>query len=89
MKKIVDKSIISICIWYNPNTKEYYYKLLTSLYFEKSGFKNSYGHELILVIDVYRDILRNRKMPFYLKILKKFISLLQKLDNKLTKKYLF
>lgn len=89
MKRIVDKSIWTISVWYNPNSKEYYYKLLTSRYFENVGYKNSYGHELILVIDVYKDIVKQRKIPIYLRILKKFISFLQKLDDKFSKKYLF
>lgn len=89
MKRIVDKSIWTITIWFNSNTNEYYYKLLTSCFEHKLGFKNSYGHELILVIDIYKDIVKQKKMPFYLKILKRFISFLEKLDNRFSKKYLF
>lgn len=88
-KGIVDRDIWSIVIWYNPNSKEYYYRLYTGIFFEKSGFKNSNGHEVILVIDVYKDIVKTKSIPIFLKILKKFISFLQKLDNKLTRKYTF
>ena len=89
MKRIVDRSIYSITVWYNPNTQEYYYKLLTSRCFQHAGYKNGYYNELILVIDIYKDIVKQKRMPIYLKILKRFISFLQKLDNKFSKKYLF
>ena len=89
MKKIVDRDVYAITIWFNPNKKEYYYKLLTNYCFQSPGYKNGYDHELILVIDIYKDIVKRKRMPIYLKLLKKFISFLKKLDNRISKKYLF
>lgn len=82
---VVDKDIWSICIWYNSKDNEYYYRLLTSICFEKPGFKNRYGHELILVISVYKDLIKQHETPFFIKILRKIISLLTRLDNRLSK----
>lgn len=82
---VVDRDIWTIAIWYNPKEESYYYKLLTSICFETPGFVNRYGHELVLVIPVYKDLIKQHNAPFFIKILRKVISLLTRLDNKLTK----
>lgn len=82
---VVDRDIWNITVWYNPKEKKYYYRLLTSICFDKPGFRNRYGHELILLIPVYKDLIKQHNTSFFIKILRKVISLLTRLDNKLTK----
>ena len=84
---IVDRDIWTITVWYNPKKDDYYYKLLSSSFFEDVGYVNQYKHKLILKIDVYKDLIKYKNTPLYLKILKKVIRFLQNLDNKFSKKY--
>ena len=73
-----------LVIWYNPNKDIYYYRFVTSDYVNyKIGYKNQYGHVVILVIDnVYREqyvikkYLSIRKM-----VLTRLIAFLQKLNK--------
>ncbi len=88
-KGIVDRDVWDIVIWYNPNSKEYYYRLLSGTSDHSVGYKNSYDHEIIMIIKVYKDLIKPKGVPFFLKILKKLIRFLQDLDNKLTRKYTF
>ena len=42
-----------VVIWYNPNNNSFYYRkysFLTNRY--EIGFKNNYGHEVVLIIDL-------------------------------------
>ncbi len=42
-----------IVVWFNPNNGTFYYrKYFAYLNKHEVGFKNSYGHEIILVIDL-------------------------------------
>lgn len=84
---IVDKDIWTITVWHDSKKDEYYYKLLSSSCFEDVGYVNQYKHKLILKIDVYKDLIKYKNTPLYLRILKKFIRFLQNLDNKFSKKY--
>ena len=74
--------MFTLVIWYNPNKKEYYYKILkhfTKRY--KQGFINQYGHEVILVIDLHYNLFY--KKPFIKRVITKIISFLQYIDKKL------
>lgn len=42
-----------IIIWYNPNNNSYYYRKKVYLYDRyEIGYKNNYGHEIVLIIDL-------------------------------------
>lgn len=72
----------TLVVWYDPNKNLYYYKLVYD--FSKKyhvGFKNQYNHEVILTIDVYKELIY--KCPFIKKVLRKIISFLHKIYNKL------
>lgn len=65
-----------IVIWYNPNKDNYYYRKYVCLnsYFDV-GYKNNYGHEIVLIIDLTghekidrKKILINRLIRFLKKI---------------------
>lgn len=70
-----------IVIYYNPNKKDYYYKVVGSSSKYYVGYKNSYGHEVLFIINVY-DIWYPPKRKLRKKVLTKIISFLQ---NKLEK----
>ena len=71
----------NIVVYYNPNKKEYYYKVV-SIDTHYVGYKNSYGHEVIMIINVL-DIWYPPKVSLKERVLKRIISFLQ---NKLEKK---
>lgn len=72
MKKIV--------VWFNPRTKQYKYKIVNDCFDKfKVGFKNQYEHEVILVIDIYKDLFK--KTPLKTKVIRRLIRFLQKFDN--------
>lgn len=78
MKKII--------IWYNPNKKTYYYRFVYGLYYDyKPGLKNSYNHEVILVINLSTicDSCYYSTHSFLKRVLKKFISFLQYILKKI------
>ena len=70
-----------IAIWYNPNTRVYFYKVyydfFNKYYLHK---KNQYGHEIILVIDLDQII---NKPSMLKKVLSRFIRFLQKINKRL------
>lgn len=71
-----------IIVWLKPNSHTYYYKIVRGFYADYYvGYKNSYNHEVILIIDVYRDLVHKEKL--LKKVLKKLISFLQKINSKL------
>lgn len=71
-----------IVVWFNPNKKEYYYKIVKGYYRKyEVGEKNRYGHTIILVIDMYKDIYY--KTSYKRKVLRKFISFLQNIEKKI------
>lgn len=67
----------SLIIWFNPKKKIYYYRVIynfVSNYYE--GYVNQYGHIVILVIHIYKDLIY--KEPLRNKVIKKMISFLHK-----------
>ena len=69
MKKIV--------IWYKPKDNSYYYKIVRGCYCNyEVGYINRYGHVIILVIDIFKDIYY--KPSLKKRVLTKIISFLQK-----------
>lgn len=69
-----------IVVWFNPNKKSYYYKIVHD-YFNRYevGYENQYSHKIILVIDIYKDLVH--KTPLKTKVIKRLIRFLQKLIN--------
>lgn len=68
-----------IVVWYNPNKDSYYYRkyiYYTDRY--EIGFKNSYGHEVILIIDLTSHEKIDKKRVF-IKRLIRFLN--KKLEN--------
>lgn len=53
-----------IIVWYNPNKDSYYYRKTYYSYHEREiGFKNNYGHEIVLIIDLCgNEKISRRKM---------------------------
>lgn len=71
----------TIVIYYNPNKKEYYYKIVNWCYQKYVvGNKNKYGHIIILVIE-YKDIYR--RPTLLRKVIKNLISFLQNIEKKI------
>lgn len=72
----------TIVIWHNTKKNTYYWKYISNIiprYTE--GYVNSYGHKVILVINLYKDILH--KPTFKKKVLSRLIGFLQHIHNKL------
>lgn len=66
-----------IIIWYNPNKKTYYYKLVWGFYADYYiGYKNQFNHEVVLIID--RVDLKLAKEPFKKRVLTRIINYLQR-----------
>lgn len=78
MKKIV--------VWYNPNKKKYYYRIVHGLYYDyKPGLKNNYNHEVILVINlstICNSCFHTTYNPIKL-VLRRLISFLQNIQKRL------
>ncbi|MBQ7136776.1 MAG: hypothetical protein IJO43_02210 [Bacilli bacterium] len=70
----------NIVVYYNPNKKEYYYKVVKYVDYE-IGHKNSYGHEVLLIINVM-DIWYPPKVSVKERVLKRTISFLQNILEK-------
>lgn len=72
----------SVIVWYRPKENKYQYKVVYNLfdrYYE--GFVNQYGHIVVLVIDIYKDLIY--KEPLRKKVLSRIIGFLQKIYRKL------
>lgn len=69
-----------IVIWLKPNGV-YYYKLTNYGFKYHVGYVNSYGHQVVLLLDVFHEFIYREK--FSKMVLKKFISFLQKILNKM------
>lgn len=69
-----------IIVWYNPRYKQFYYKSIYD-YFDKYyvGYVNQYNHEVILVIDIYKDLIK--KTSLKTKVIRRTIRFLQKFDK--------
>ena len=69
MKKII--------VWYNPNKEVYYYRVVKCNYVEYTvGFKNSYNHEIVLVIDDF--FVQHNHYSLKKRLIKKIIRFLDK-----------
>lgn len=67
-----------ILVWYNPNKDSYYYRKYVIVPFEyEIGYKNGYGHEIVLIIDLTGHEKIDRKKVF----IKRIIRFLNKLVN--------
>lgn len=65
-----------LIIWHKPIDNVYYYKLVNGFYANYNvGFKNSYGHEIILIIPVDFEI---KKPTLKKRLIKRLISFLEK-----------
>ena len=72
----------SLVIWRNPKTNKYYYRYISNIVPRyEVGDRNSYGHVVILVIDVYKELLY--KKPLKKKVLSLFIGFLQNIYKRL------
>lgn len=68
MKKIV--------VYYNAKTNSHYYRYVYDFFDKFSpGYKNQYGHVVVLTIDLFNLI---HKVPLRKKLIRKLISLLKK-----------
>ena len=66
-----------IVIWYNPNKRIYYYKLVWGFYTRYYvGYRNQYNHEVVLIID--RVDIMVKKDPLKTRVLTRIINYLQK-----------
>lgn len=63
-----------IVVWFNRNSKEYYYKKYKVFCDYKIGYLNGYNHEVILVIDL-SDLFY--KMPLKRRLIKRLIRFLE------------
>lgn len=60
-----------IVVWYNPNKDSYYYRKHIHLpYNHEIGFKNGYGHEIVLIIDLTGHEKIDRKKVFIKRIIR-------------------
>lgn len=69
-----------IIVWYNPRKKQYFYKSIYD-HFKRYyvGYVNQYNHEVILVIDIYKDLIE--KTPLKVKVINRLIRFLQKIRD--------
>lgn len=66
----------TIIVWYNPNKDSYYYRKHTFAYFRHEiGDKNSYGHEVVLII----DLTSNEKISLKRRFIDRLIRFLNKI----------
>lgn len=68
----------SICVWYNPKSKQYYHKIVRGFAFNyEIGQVNSYGHILIYIIKIekmykpYKNKLRDKLIKLLIYELRK------------------
>lgn len=62
-----------VVVWHNKNKDSYYYRKYYSYRSFEVGDTNSYGHEVILVI----DLTSNEKISFKRRVLTRLIGFLQ------------
>lgn len=69
-----------LVIWFNKNKNSYYYKFVSGFYCKyEVGYVNQYDHEVIMIIDVYNDLLK--KVSLKKRVITKLISFLQKFNS--------
>lgn len=62
-----------VIVWYNPNKDSYYYRkylYVRELY--NIGYKNNYGHEIVLII----DLTSNEKISLKRRVINRLIRFL-------------
>ena len=72
----------SLVVWFNPNKNKYYYKVVYN--FNNRfyvGFQNQYKHIVILVIDIYKELVY--KEPLLKMVLSRVIGFLQKIYKRI------
>ena len=80
---LVIKGFYQIVIWYKPKTRVYYHRLIRGFRGRyEVGYINSYGHEVVDVIDIEFYIEKPRKL-YQKKLLNNLRCLIDKLDKKL------
>lgn len=77
-KKNLQSTIIrKLCIWHNIKKDIYYHRIVKGLFYESYEYKvgaiNSYGHELVYIIDLeyqssLKDSMVNKLISFLRKI---------------------
>lgn len=66
-----------IVVWYNPNKRNYYYKLVWGFYTNYHiGYVNQYSHVVVLIID--RVDIKVKKDPLKKRVLTRIINYLQR-----------
>lgn len=70
-----------LIIWFNPNKQSYYYRYVSGFYQDYYvGYKNQYGHVIIMIFELD---LPYSKISFRKRILRKLISFLNRIDNRI------
>lgn len=68
-----------IIVWFNRNSQTYYYKVIHDIVDKYNvGYTNQYNHEVILVIDIYKDLID--KYSLKNKVINRLIRFLQSLQ---------
>lgn len=70
----------AVVVYYNPNKNSYYYRKYYHSSFDRRcevGYKNSYGHEVILVI----DLTSNEKISLKKRVIDRLIRFLRNIDK--------
>lgn len=63
-----------VVVWYNPNNNSYYYRKAIYLYERyQIGYKNGYGHEIVLII----DLTSNEKISLRKRVIDRLIRFLK------------
>lgn len=72
----------TLVIWFNPNKNKYYYRCISNIVPNyEVGDRNSYGHVVIMVIDIYKELIY--KQPLSKKVLSRLIGFLHKIEKKI------
>lgn len=70
--------IFKIIVWYNPKKNIYYYKKVKGFYADYYvGYVNSYGHEVVLLID--NLFINTYRQSFKVRLINRLIRFLEKL----------
>lgn len=70
-----------IIVWKKKDNTYYYRKVRGSYTNYYIGYENQYGHEIICIIDYYKEF--EKPISFRKRVIRKIISLLQKFDKKI------
>ena len=72
--------IITIVIWLNLNTNELYHKIYKTHFTHPLDYINQYNHKVLYIV-TYSELFERHK--FLKRLLRKFISFLEKIIKKL------